>query len=101
MMFRSVEDLQAEAYDLSSMAESYLRRGRHPSTISCLERSLRLRRKIEDGGGEVGVLHDLAEVYEGLGNADLARRARDEAAALREAVSGEAREVTPVSRRMR
>ena len=77
------------------MAESHLRLGHRPSALSCLKRSLCLRRKIGDGEGEVGVLRDLAEVYEDLGNTDLARKAREEAA-LREEAS---REAVPVLER--
>ncbi len=66
--------------------------------ISCLRRSLRLRRKIGDKEGEVGVLHDLARVYEDLGDADLARKARDEAAS-KEGTSGDARKAVPIVER--
>lgn len=97
-LLRSVDDLQAEAYVLSSLAESHLRLGHRPSTLSCLKRSLRLRRKIGDEGGEIGVLHDLAEVYEGMGDTNLARRAREEAA-LKEGTSGEAQAAVPIVER--
>lgn len=93
-LLRSLEDLQAEAYVLSSLAESHLGLGHHPSALSCLKRSLRLRRKIGDREGEVGVLSDLARVYEDLGDADLARKAREEAAS-KEGTSGEARKAVP------
>ena len=78
------------SYVLSSVAESHLGLGHHPSALSCLKRSLRLRRKIGDKEGEAGVLRDLAEVYEDLGDTDLARKARDEVAS-KEGTSGEAR----------
>jgi tetratricopeptide (TPR) repeat protein len=98
-LLRDVEDLQAEAYVLSSLAESHLGLGHHPSALSCLKRSLRLRRKIGDKEGEVGVLYDLANVYEDLGDKDLARKAREEAAS-KEGTSGESREaVSTVERK--
>jgi predicted Zn-dependent protease len=60
---------------------------------------LRLRRKVGDKEGEAGVLYDLANVYDDLGNKDLARKARKEAAS-KEGTSGEAREaVSTVKRR--
>ena len=93
-LLRGVEDLQAEAYVLSSLAESHLGLRQHPSAISCLRRSLRLRKRVGDREGEVGVLHDLAKVHEDLGNADLARKAR-EGAAPKEGTSGEAWKAVP------
>jgi tetratricopeptide (TPR) repeat protein len=83
---------------LSSLAESHLGLGHHPSALSCLKRSLRLRRKVGDKEGEVGVLYDLAKVYENLGDTDLARKAREEAAS-KEGTSGEAREAVPIVER--
>ena len=97
-LLRGVQDLQAEAYVLSSVAESHLGLGHHPSALSCLKRSLRLRRKEGDKEGEVGVLYDLAKVYENLGDKDLARKAREEAAS-KEGTSGEAREAVPIVER--
>ena len=83
----------------SSLAESHLGLGHHPSALSCLKRSLRLRRKVGDKVGEVGVLYDLAKVYEDLGDKDLARKTREEAAS-KEGTSGEAREaVSTVERK--
>ena len=99
-MLRDVEDLQAEAYVLSSLAESHLGLGHYPSALSCLKRSLRLRRKIGDKEGEVGVLYDLAKVYEDLEDADLAHKAREEAA-FKEGTSGEARKAAPIVERRR
>ena len=52
---------------------------------------MRLRRKVGDKEGEVGVLYDLAKSYEDLGEKDLARKAREEAAS-KEGTSGEAQE---------
>ncbi len=63
-LLRDLNDFQAEAYALTSLAESYTWLGHYPSAVSCLRRSLRLRRKIGDEKGEVGVLRDLAEAYE-------------------------------------
>jgi tetratricopeptide (TPR) repeat protein len=84
---------------LSSLAESHLGLGHHPSALSCLKRSLRLRSKVGDIEGEVGVLYDLAKVYEDLGDTDLARKAREEAVS-KEGKSGEAREaVSTVERK--
>jgi len=97
-LLRDVKDLQAEAYVLSSLAESHLGLGHHPSALSCLKRSLRLRRKVGDKEGEVGVLYDLAKVYEDMGDKDHARKARDEAAS-KEGTSGEAREAISTLKR--
>ena len=97
-LLQGLEDPQAEAYVLSSLAESHLGLGHHPSALSCLKRSLRLRRKVGDKEGEVGVLHDLAKVYEDLGDTDLARKTREEAAS-KEGTSGEAREAVSTSKR--
>jgi tetratricopeptide (TPR) repeat protein len=98
-LLRGLEDPQAEAYMLSSLAESHLGLGHRPSALSCLKRSLRLRSKVGDIEGEVGVLYDLAKVYEDLGDTDLARKAREEAVS-KEGKSGEAREaVSTVERK--
>lgn len=80
---RDLNDLRAEAYVLTSLAESYAGLGHYPSALSCLRRSLRLRRRIGDDEGEVGVLRDLAEVYEALGDAARARACSEEAASKR------------------
>ena len=45
---RDLNDLRAEAYVLTSLAESYAGLGHYPSALSCLRRSLRLRRRIGD-----------------------------------------------------
>jgi tetratricopeptide (TPR) repeat protein len=97
-LLRGVRDLQAEAYVLSSLSESHLGLGHHPSALSCLKRSLRLRRKIGDKKGEVEVLHDFARVYEYMGDTDLARKAREEAAS-KEGTSREARKAVPIVER--
>ena len=78
---------------VSSLAESHLGLGHRPSALSCLKRSLRLRRKVGDKEGEVGVLYDLANVYEDLGDTDLARKAREEAV-FKEGTSGETQEAS-------
>jgi tetratricopeptide (TPR) repeat protein len=75
-----LSDLQAEAYVLSSLAESHGKLGHYPSALSCLRRSLRLRRKVGDKEGEVGVLYDLARIYENLGDTDRSRACLEEAA---------------------
>jgi tetratricopeptide (TPR) repeat protein len=79
-LLRNLDDLQAEAYVLSSLAESYGRLEHHPSALSCLRRSLRLRKRIGDKEGEVEVLRDLAKTYEGSGDPDRARACSEEAA---------------------
>lgn len=79
-LLRELGDPQAEAYVLTSLAESYGGLGHHPSALSCLKRSLRLRREVGDGEGEVGALRDLAGIHDKMGNADLARTSRREAA---------------------
>jgi predicted Zn-dependent protease len=73
-----LSDLQAEAYVLSSLAESHGKLGHYPSALSCLRRSL--RRKVGDKEGEVGVLYDLARIYENLGDTDRSRACSEEAA---------------------
>jgi len=57
-----------------------------------------LRRKIRDKEGEVGVLQDLAGIYEDLGDTDLARKAREEAAS-KEGTSEEAWKAVPIVER--
>jgi tetratricopeptide (TPR) repeat protein len=66
------------------LAESQAALGNYPSALRCLRRSLRLRRKIGDAEGEVGVLRDLAGVYERLGDAERARASLEEAARKQE-----------------
>jgi tetratricopeptide (TPR) repeat protein len=85
-LLRDLNDLQAEAYALTSLAESYTGLGHYPSALSCLRRSLRLRRKIGDEKGEIGVLRDLVEVYEKLGNVERARACSEEAVVKEEAL---------------
>ncbi len=70
--------MQADGYVLSSLAQSYRRLGHYPSALSCLRRSLRLRKKIGDEEGEVGVLQDLVEIYEKLGDTGHARVCSEE-----------------------
>jgi tetratricopeptide (TPR) repeat protein len=65
---------------LKSLAESYGRCGHYSSALSCLRRSLRLRRRIEDEEGEIVVLYDLAKVYNGLGNMEAASASFEQAA---------------------
>ncbi len=65
---------------VSSLSESYDRLRYYPSALSCLKRSLRLRRKVRDSKGEVGVLRNLARVYDNLGDTGRARDASEEAA---------------------
>jgi hypothetical protein len=72
--------MQAEAYVLSSLAESFSRLDHHSSALSCLKRSLRLRKKIEDKEGEVEVLLDMARVYEDMGDSERAWACSEEAA---------------------
>jgi FimV-like protein len=76
---RELTDRQTEAYVLSSLAESHRRLKHYPSALSCLRRSLRLRRRIGDEEGEVGVLEDLARTYESVGDSDAARIFLEEA----------------------
>ena len=68
------------AHLVSSLAESYDRFRYYPSALSCLKRSLRLRRKVRDSKGEVGVLHNLAGIYDDLGDMRRARVASSETA---------------------
>jgi hypothetical protein len=44
-LLQGMNDLQAEAYVLSSLAESHSRLGHYPSALSCLRRSLREGRR--------------------------------------------------------
>ena len=85
-LLRGLEDPQAEAYVLSSLAESHEKLGHYPSALSYLKRSLRLRRKIGDREGEVGALYDLARIHENLGDMDRSGDASDEAISKREAL---------------
>ena len=62
------------------MAESYRRLEHYPSALSCLRRSLRLRKRIGDREGEVGALFDLAGICESLGQKDRALTCSEEAA---------------------
>jgi FimV-like protein len=78
-LLRDLNDPQTEAYLLSSLAESHRRLKHYPSALSCLRRSLRLRRRIGDEEGEVGVLEDLARTYESVGDSDAARIFLEEA----------------------
>ncbi len=80
MLRDDLQDIQTEAYVLTSLADSYERLGHHKSGLSCLKRSLRLRRKVGDKEGEVGALYDLARVYEKLGDAGRARASLEEVA---------------------
>ncbi len=73
---------------MSSLAESYDGLRYYPSTLSCLKRSLRLRRRVRDNKGEVGVLRSLARVYDKLGDAGRARDASEEAARKEIALGG-------------
>jgi tetratricopeptide (TPR) repeat protein len=77
---KNLEDFQGEAYILSSLAESHNELGRYKSALSCIKRSLRLRRKIGDEEGELKALRYMAEVYEKLGDEARAREASKEAA---------------------
>jgi len=79
MLRGDLQDMQSEAYVLTSLADSYERLGHHKSALSSLRRSLRLRRKVGDKEGEIGTLHDLAWVYEKLGDAGRARASLEEA----------------------
>lgn len=76
---QDLDDSQAEAYVLTSLAESHVGLGHYPSAISNLKRSLRLRRTVGDLEGEIGVLHDLAAIYETLDDPDKAWDVREEA----------------------
>jgi hypothetical protein len=62
------------------MADSHVWLEDYPRALSCLRRSLRLRGKIGDMESEIGVLRDLAEVYEKLGDTDRARASLEETA---------------------
>lgn len=79
VLLRSLGDLQAEAYVLKSLADSYGRCGHYSSALSCLRRSLRLRRRIGDEAGEIVVLYELAKVYNSLGNMEAASASFEEA----------------------
>ncbi len=68
------------AHLMSSLAESYDGLRYYPSALSCLKRSLRLRRKVRDSKGKVGVLCNLARVYDNLGDTRRVRAASSEAA---------------------
>jgi tetratricopeptide (TPR) repeat protein len=87
-LLRDVDDLQAEAYVLTSMADSHVGLGHYPSALSCFWRSLRLRRKIGDTEGEVEALRDLAKVYEKMGDADRAGASLEVAARKQKARKG-------------
>lgn len=63
-----------------------------------LKRSLRLRRMVGDLEGEIGVLYDLAKIYEKLEDPDKVRGARDEAMS-KKAQLEEAQEAYPVAER--
>jgi tetratricopeptide (TPR) repeat protein len=79
-LLRSLGNLQAEAYLLKSLAESYDRCGHYPSALSCPRRSPRLRRRIGDDAGEIVVLYELAKVYSSLGDIEAASASFEEAA---------------------
>ena len=96
-LLRDLEDPQAEAYVLSSLAESHNKLGQHSSARSCLQNSLRLRRKIGDEKGELGTLRALAKLYVDLGEASRARAFLEEAARKEEAL--EVRAVSTAGRK--
>lgn len=77
-LLRDLEDPKAEAYLLSSLAERYGKLGHYPSALSCLKRSLRLRKRIGDEEVQVEVLRDLTEVYGSVGDSTRARACSQE-----------------------
>jgi hypothetical protein len=96
-LLRDLNDPWAEAYVLSSLAASHSKLGQHSRAGSCLQNSLRLRRKIGDEEGELGTLRELAKIYEDLGETSRARAFLEEAAQKNEAL--EARAVSTVVRK--
>jgi tetratricopeptide (TPR) repeat protein len=93
MLRDDLEDPQAEAYVLTSLADSYSRLEHYPSALACLKRSLRLRRKMGDKAGEVRVLYALAKVYANLQDPGRAQDASEEAARKEEALAGATQEI--------
>lgn len=87
-LLHNLEDQRAEAYVLSSLAEGYSKLEHYSSALSCLKRSLRLRERVGDEDGRIGVLWALAEVYENSGDSQRARAWAQETASREGAPAG-------------